>query len=198
MAVALGGLKPVPVFDHVGEPETLNQRWTKWREELELFLMASGVVDPNQKKALLLHMGGVGLREVNGNFTDADRAALQQEDNADPYRQTKALFNAHFALRQNIPKARQNFLAAVPNAGETVNNFIVRLKTMAALCEYADGDNQIRDKVLLHIKDPSLRAKLLNEDGLTLARVTIILSNHHSPDALILGTTEDHVGKPLE
>jgi hypothetical protein len=197
MAVALGGLAPVAHFDHVGEPESLNKRWLTWRDELELFLLASGVTDAGQKKALMLHMGGPGLREINSNFTAADRNQVPDAENADVYRQTKALFNSHFALRQNVPKARQNFIGASPAPGEVVNNYVMRLKTLVSHCEYDnDADNQVRDKVLQHINDRSLKAKLLNEENLTLARMLTLISNHHSSDGLVL--VQPEIGRVQE
>ena len=44
------------MFDAVGEPATLAQRWITWRAEFELYVTASGISDLTQKRALLLHL----------------------------------------------------------------------------------------------------------------------------------------------
>jgi hypothetical protein len=179
----------------VGEPETLNQRWLKWKNELNIFLLASGVKDNEQKKAILLHAGGPGLREIELNFSADQKAKLTEDQRSNPYSETVALFDEHFTLKRNIPKARQNFLTSDPKPGETVNNFVIRLKTLASYCDYEDSDSQVRDHVLRYIKDKQLMSKLLNEDTLTLDRTLAIISNHHNKEALILNPTSANVNR---
>ena len=136
MAVALSGLPCVSTFDTVGEPETLSQRWTLWKDEYKLYVAASGISNKAQKKALLLHVGGPGLTEIFGNFSAQQRGADDAFDTA------LALLDEYFKLKLNIPKARQNFLETVPEPGETVNNYIVRLKVLVKHCNYGDeSDN---------------------------------------------------------
>ena len=49
--------------------------------------------------------------------------------------------------------ARQTFLAAKPNPGETINNFPSRLKSLVEHCDYGEEeDNQVRVHVISHIK----------------------------------------------
>ena len=58
IAVCLSGLPKLPPFDAVGEPATLAQRWITWKEKFELYVTASGISDPTQKRALVLHLAG--------------------------------------------------------------------------------------------------------------------------------------------
>ena len=116
MAVALSGLPCVSTFDTVGEPETLSQRWTLWKDEYKLYVAASGISNKALKRALLLHVRGPGLREIFSNFSAEQRGADDAFDTA------LALLDEYFKWKLNIPKARQNFLETVPEPGETVNN----------------------------------------------------------------------------
>ena len=50
MAVCLSGLRGLPAFDAVGEPETLAQRWTTWKAEFKLYVTASGIRDATQRE----------------------------------------------------------------------------------------------------------------------------------------------------
>ena len=60
--------------------------------------------------------------------------------------------------------ARQNFLAAKPSAGETINNFITRLQKLAKRCDYeGEKDNQVRDRAISFTKDRNLKAKLYRD-----------------------------------
>ena len=64
MSVGLRGLPGLPSFDAVGEPATLTHRWLTWKEEFELYVTASGISDPTQKRALLLHLDGPKVRDI--------------------------------------------------------------------------------------------------------------------------------------
>ena len=77
--------------------------------------------------------------------------------------------NKYFEIRKNVPKERQNFLSVSPEGGETINNFISRLKKTVEHCEYGlEEENQIRDRVLYFIRDKVLKRKLFREENLSL------------------------------
>ena len=181
MAVALSGLPCVSTFDTVGEPETLSQRWTLWKDEYKLYVAAFGISNKAQKRALLLHIGGPGLREIFSNFSAEQRGADDAFDTA------LALLDEYFKLKLNIPKACQNFLETVPEPGETVSNYVVRLKVLVKHCNYGDeSDNQVRDRVLSHIKNQNLKSKMYREENLSLAKMTKIISKYHDKGAMVL------------
>ena len=48
----------------------MDNLWKKWREEFELFTVASGITDKKQILALLLHLGGTQLREIYGTLKE--------------------------------------------------------------------------------------------------------------------------------
>ena len=52
------------IFNTHGETTSLGTRWKKWLQGFNLYLIAAGITDANQKKALLLHCGGEDLREL--------------------------------------------------------------------------------------------------------------------------------------
>lgn len=72
MAVCLSGLPGLPLFDAIGEPATHAQRWITWRAEFELYVTASGISDPTQKIALLLHLAGLRVRNIFNNSISAN------------------------------------------------------------------------------------------------------------------------------
>ncbi len=83
--------------------------------------------------------------------------------------------------------ARQAFIAAKPNVGETINNFITRLQKLAEHCDYdEERDNQVRDHAISYIKDRNLKSKLYREETLTLHKLMEIVSEYHDQEALIL------------
>jgi hypothetical protein len=62
------GLPTPKAFDTVGEPATLQKRWTILRCEFELFCAASGIKNAKQQRALLLHIAGTGILKHGGGF----------------------------------------------------------------------------------------------------------------------------------
>ena len=99
MAVALGGLSTPTVFDTIGEPETLEPRWEEFKDEMETYLayQASGVVEANQKKSLLLHVGGKGLKKIYLMKTPDERKAT---GDSDVYQVALDIFNNHYRLKK--------------------------------------------------------------------------------------------------
>ena len=57
MAKALSNNACVEPFS-IDEGENLHKRWLLWREELDIYIVAAGVTDKKQQRALLLHLGG--------------------------------------------------------------------------------------------------------------------------------------------
>ena len=186
MAVCLGGLPAVGQFSVEGEPENIEQKWKRWIDEFGLFTAASGVSDGSQKRALLLHLGGPEVRDIFRTLEDAGNT----------YDSAVAALNKHFKCKKNIPMARQKFMLCEPQTGETIDQYITRLKILVKDCSYertVDGEtdytetnNQVRDKVLMYITNKHLKSKLYNETDLTLEKVVQIVRSYHDKDALVL------------
>lgn len=181
MAVTLNRLPWVTPFDFVGEPATLAQDCTEGNAEFELYVAATGVTDKLQKRALLLHLAGLGVREIFKTYPADVRG-----DDKEFYKAVKCLSD-HFKFKKNVPLARQTLLSIKPNPGETINNFKTYLRTLAEHCDYGEEqENQVRDIVISRITNKELKNKLYRDDNLTLAKLLEIMSVYHHKDALIL------------
>ena len=98
MAVCLSGLPAPKEFDTVGEPATLQQRWTIWRSEFELFCAASGIKEAKQQRALLLHLAGTGIREIFRSMPDEKKG--EDKD----YKKAMDSLTEHFQLTKTFHK----------------------------------------------------------------------------------------------
>ncbi len=179
--VALAGL-PAPGFlDTIGDQSTLNQKWKRWKEEFQLYCSASGIENKTQKRALLLHLVGHGVREVVSTYAE------DKKGKDDDFEKLVTCLNDHFSVKENIPRARQTFLEMKPGDNETVHNFVTRLKRTAENCEYGtEKDNQIRDKVIQFLHDDNLRSKLYRTENLDLSSLLTVCSEFHNKEALNL------------
>ena len=54
----------IPKFDANGDINLMGPRWNRWKCGFELFAVGKGVVDPEQKKALLLHTAGISVQDI--------------------------------------------------------------------------------------------------------------------------------------
>ena len=78
----------------------------------------------------------------------------------------RSMYNKYFEIRKNVTKERQKFLSVSPEVGETINNFIIRLKKTVEHCEYGvEEENQIRDRVMYFIRDKVLKRMLFREES---------------------------------
>ena len=96
MAVCLSGLHVpgLPAFDAVGERATLAQRSLTRKDEFELYVTASGIKDPTQKRALLLHLAGLKVRDIFNNLISAtERGELKD------YKIAMECLSEHFKLK---------------------------------------------------------------------------------------------------
>ena len=147
-------------------------------------MIASGISDPTQMRALLLHPAGPKVRDIFNNSIPAGAAT---RGGAKDYKKAMDSLTDHFKVRKNAPMARQTFLTAKPTAGETINNFITRLQKLAEHCDYeGERDNQVRDRAISYIQYKNLKAKLYREETLTLSKLIEIVSQYHDKEAVIL------------
>ena len=54
------------------DPPTAGNRWKKWIEGFQIYLVAANITKGARKKALLLHIGGEEIREIFDPLTVAD------------------------------------------------------------------------------------------------------------------------------
>ena len=88
------------------------------------------------------------------------------------YASAVAALNAYLVPKLNSTLARQTFHRITQNPGETVQQFVTRLRKAAKDCDFGtDTDNQIRDAVLNKCTSTYIKRKLLEEgQGLNLTR----------------------------
>ena len=174
MAVNIA-LPPPQQFDCKSDPTTLSTRWSRWLRGFDNYIVGRGIKDAAQKKALLLYCGGMDLQDMFETLVDPSAAALPENDDA--YKKTIRILNHYFVPQSNVPFERHRFrqmYQGEEKPDETVDQFVSRLKTQAAVCDYgAEVDQQIRDQLVEKCKSKSLRKKLLQKGNtLTLEMAT--------------------------
>ena len=156
-------LPTVAPFDVSSDSANVGVRWERWLNSFKLYLVASGVRDDARKRALLLHLAGTEVQDIFFTLEDANNGG---------YDGAVTKLNAHFKPQKNIPYERHMFRQAEQAQGESTDNFVHRLKKLAASCEFGDNrEDFIRDQVIDKCSSNALRRRLLQEKDLTLSRL---------------------------
>ena len=84
-----------------------------------------------------------------------------------------AKFNSHFVKRRNVIYDRAKFNSRSQQDGESVEEFIYSVHTLAQYCSYGNlHDEMVRDRIVVGIRDVSLSQKLQMDPELTLEKAT--------------------------
>ncbi|KAJ8024648.1 hypothetical protein HOLleu_34607 [Holothuria leucospilota] len=144
------------------------EQWKFWRQKFEIYKVASGLStkDPVIQCSTLLHaIGDAGL-EVYNTFT------FQTEDQKKDLNVLLKKFEEHFSPKQNVTFERHVFNTTNQQSGETFEQFLTQLKTRAKTCEFgALTDELVKDRIVVGIREDSVRALLLSKKDLNLEKL---------------------------
>lgn len=141
-------------MDKLSPPEQLSlqgnvaENWRKWKQRFELFVAASGLSEKDEKvqAATSLHVAGPEALEIYNTFS--------WENEGDERKVTKIMekFQAYCEPRKNITWERHVFNTCNQEVGETIDQYVTKLKTKARSCEFgALKDSLIRDRIVCGI-----------------------------------------------
>ena len=127
-----------------------------------------------QRRALILHSAGEAVQEIFETLADTGEAK-------DYEKAVKAL-NDYFIPKVNSTYQNHLFRSMEQQDGETVAQFVTRLRQVVKDCDYGDqAENQICDQVVQvqRCKSHELRKKLLEKgEKLTLELLLSTAANH--------------------
>ena len=103
------------------------------------------------------------------------------EEDSKKYSTVKAKFESHFIKRRNTIFERARFNRRVQQEGESVDDFITDLYSLAEHCQYGRlHDEMVRDRIVVGIKDSKLSEKLQMDNELTLEKAISLARNSES------------------
>lgn len=167
-------LPGVPNFEPTGET---GAKWRKWRKSFEYYVQARGIQEPARKKALLLHCAGPAVQDIFDTLAeveeDDEMFTAEGAPDYNEYIAALTMLDRKFLPQVNESYERHRFRRMKQTEDETVEQYIVRLKYQASLCNFgARIDDDIRDQVIDGCRSSEIRTKLLERGrDLTLERV---------------------------
>ena len=112
-------------------------------------------------QALLLHCAGPDVQDI----------FMHLQDVGTTYKTAMDALNNHFEPKKNVVFERHVFRQAMQGRNESSLNFVTRLRKLAATCEFANPNSEIRDEFIDKCSPNRLRRRLLQEPNLTLESV---------------------------
>ena len=108
----------------------LSKKWDVWKDDFSLFVMASGINNVDQKKALLLYIAGEEVREIY-------RAMPANANNVvDTYDSIIRKLDDYFKPKKNLSYERYVFKKAKQLEDEDAATYITKLRTLAESCKW--------------------------------------------------------------
>ncbi|GBL73729.1 Uncharacterized protein K02A2.6 [Araneus ventricosus] len=160
---------PAPLKFSIGN---VKEKWRKWRQELENYLLATEKDEcaDKIKIAILLNLLGSEGLEIFNTFK------FEPPESQKNYSEVLKKFEEYCSPRQNVVYERYKFFSCVQQEGQAIECYVTQLRTLASTCEFEEQENGlIRDRIVLGIRDNGLKERLLRESGLGLEKAIEIV-----------------------
>ena len=154
-------LEPPPSFDFRKPDE-----WPRWFRRFDQFRVASGLAADSEEKQVstLLYCLGEEAEEV---------LAVSDTKPKKTYKAVVDTFNSFFGVRRNIIYERARFNTRVQQEGESAEQYVIALHSLAENCEYGTlKEDLIRDRLVIGIRHEALSRRLQMDPELTLGKAT--------------------------
>ena len=149
-------LAPLPPFDPHGDPSSLSQWWKIWTKCFQMYIAAMNSTNDKQKRALLLYQAGEATQEIFETLPET----------GEDYATAQAKLDECFCPKKNVDYTK--YFNFVKQSGEIVDQFVTRLRKLAATCEFGDVAKEIKPAVIQNCLSKRLQRYALREDALTL------------------------------
>lgn len=158
----------------------------KWHEYKRTFKYASNLLPEDEKgklKSLFLTLAGSEMQRIYENLCP-DENGSEDEDESEQFEEMMTKFDNYFAPKQHDTFERFTFWKLQPTAGEQLDKFLIRAKTMANGCKFGQNEEESRDiaivdKIIL-LAPPDLRKKILEKPRINVDKLTQLINAHFS------------------
>jgi hypothetical protein len=147
------------------------ENWKRFKQKFEIFVIASGYEKKSNKEkcCMLLNLAREQAIEVFNTFT------FEEGEKDDDPEVLMRKFEDYCNPKRNITYERHLFNTRGQGANETIDAYVTELTLQATNCEFGALCNElIRDRIVVGIRDDSVRSRLLREPDLDLQKAVDI------------------------
>jgi len=174
MATNLPNFPTFVIQSDGGQTEnTAGVRWKKWMDKFDNMLRALDIKDDKRKKAMLLHYCGEEVYDIFDSFSDTDKGIGATRDEIsgegtvkvpDEYNKLCESLKNYFTPKRNLSFEVYKFRQAKQEAGESIDSFYTRLRTLANTCEFHNKDNEILSQIIQGCTSSRTRRRALRDN----------------------------------
>ena len=136
--------------------------WDVFAEQLTFYCVANGIDDADKKRAILLSACGTTTYKL------LKALVAPAELSSKSFAELVQLAEEHYIPKPSVIMRRFHFNTCVRLEGESVNQFVTRLRDLASHCDYGDSAKElIRDRLVCGVRDDHLQRTLLAVSKLT-------------------------------
>ncbi|KAK2578707.1 hypothetical protein KPH14_012663 [Odynerus spinipes] len=154
-----GQLEVLPVFNPAEDSGNVFPRWERWLRAFELLAVSKNITETKRKKAMLLHYGGLELQDIFFALPGAEEVDAQE----DPFKETKDMLTNYFKPKTNVAYERHIFRQIRQNEGETMTQYVTRLRQQAKNCGFKDVEEEICGQIIKKCVSSEMRKCLLEK-----------------------------------
>ncbi|XP_029166467.1 uncharacterized protein K02A2.6-like isoform X1 [Nylanderia fulva] len=169
MAQLASTLTSLNCFDCDGDPASVGTRWEKWKRALEIYLLALNIDKPANKRATLLHTGGLTLQDIYYNIPGAH---VDEAEGVDVYKVALNKLDEYFSPKQSKVYERHLFRLIKQEESEKFEKFLLKLRNQANKCKFTNIEEHLIDQIVEKCNSTELRKKILSTgDNMTLDQI---------------------------
>lgn len=156
-------VKPPTEMSWIGN---IGENWKFFKQKFEIYLIASRCSSSDESEyctALLLNAIGDRALKIYNNFT------FEQSENQRDFKVVLKKFDSYFLPEVNETYERHSFFLREQHVDESIDQYVTELRDLSSTCNFGSlTDNLIRDRIVLGIRDRSIKDRLLRIKDLDL------------------------------
>ena len=141
-------------FDPLSDPTSLGQWWKAWKRRFEVYVAAQNITDDKRKQAVQLYQVGQATQEIFDTIPDT----------GDDYDTAMNKLDGYFSPKKNLDYEVFKFRTTTQHVGETIDQYVTRLRRMAPNCEFPDLNQELKSTVIQNCTLKRLRRMALHDD----------------------------------
>lgn len=145
----------------------MSENWKFFKQKFQIYLTASKANSEQNLYQFALFFSIVGDRalKINNNFV------FDNDEDKDNLTVVLKKFNDYFMPDKNVTYERHKFFLREQKPGEKVDSYVTELRDLSSTCDFGDlTDSLIKDRIILGIKDLSIKDRLLRTKDLMLSK----------------------------
>lgn len=148
--------------------------WPPWKQRFLRFRTASGLDGKPEKSQVdaLVYLMGPQAEDIFKTFK-------LEPDDQKKFEVVLQEYEAYFVPRRNIIYERVKFNTRTQEDGESVEDFVTALHTLASTCDYGElREDLIRDRLVVGLQDRKISRALQLDPDLKLQKALLVARQH--------------------